>query len=186
MNNIHKSLLLTLILVLTPFLMADMGPKPTAEFEIIYQINPIPELVDFALYQCDTPDCAAPSLLEELGPQGIDCTQDSCSSMAYSYREYLYITLDFADGTSRTSNTFTKEHFNAEYSITVLENSLSVIETGGSGKALSGLGAMIIFMYAFYICLGLVVLATTILITILIIRYFRKRTRTSQPSRPPT
>ena len=31
-----------LLLTLTPFLMADMGPKPSAEYEIIYELSPAP------------------------------------------------------------------------------------------------------------------------------------------------
>ena len=37
--------------------------------------------------------------------------------MAYGYADYMYITFDFTDGTSLTSNIFTKDHFDAEYEI---------------------------------------------------------------------
>ena len=100
MKKNKTTLLLALILLLlTPLLMADMGAKPTAEFEIIYQTSPAPELTGYALYVCETADCLDPYILEDLGPQHFDCTQDACCSMAYGYGDYMYITLEFADGT---------------------------------------------------------------------------------------
>ena len=75
-----------------------------------------------------------------------------------------------------TSNLFTKEHFDAEYEIVVGENSLTVTETGGSNLGqYRGLGAMIIFLYAMYACIGIFILVMVILGIVLIVRAIRKR-----------
>ncbi|MFN2145282.1 MAG: hypothetical protein ACK2T7_08000 [Anaerolineales bacterium] len=175
-KNKFSFLLPLILLILTPLLMADMGPKPTAEFTIIYEVSPAPELVDYALYTCDSTDCIEPRLVEQLGLQHFDCTQDSCSSMAYGYGEYMYITLSFADGTTLTSNVFTKEHFEAEYEIVVGQNSLTVTETGGSNTGkYGGIAGLLIVIYALYACIGIIILAVIILVLVLIVRAIRKR-----------
>jgi hypothetical protein len=173
-KNTTRLLLPFLLLILVPLLMADMGPKPSAEFEIIYEVNPVPELVDYALYECETSSCTDPRFLEALGPQRFECTQDSCTSMAYGYSDYLYITFDFADGTSLTSNIFTKEHFDAEYEIVVSDTSLIVTETGGTNQ-LGGISGLLLIMFGTYACIGIVILAVVIIVIVLIVRVIRKR-----------
>lgn len=171
-----KTFLPLLLLILTPFLMADVGPKPTAEFEILYLIEPHPTLTGYALYLCDDTSCEDPYMMEQLGPQHFDCEQNSCSSMAYGYSDYMYITLDFDDGTSRSSNIFTKDHFDAEYEIFVGPGSLDVVETGGSNMGSFGLlEGVIIATSAILICGGVIFAAVIILVIILIIRNQRKK-----------
>lgn len=174
MKNIKiKKIIPLILLIITPLLMADLGPKPSAEFEIIYEVSPQPELVDYALYMCDTSSCSDPIKLEPVGPQRFECTQDSCTSMAYGYDEYMYITFNFANGTSLISNIFTKEHFEAEYEIVVGANNLTVTETGGSNIGqFGGFAGMMILMYA---CIGIFILAVIILVTVLIIRGIRRK-----------
>lgn len=172
-------LLLTVVLVLlAPMLMADLGPKPSASFDLVYEIKPVPDLVSASLYDCDDPLCEEAFLLEELGPQGFDCTQFECTSLAYGYREYLYIVLEFSDGVTRQSNIFTKEHFSANYQVTVRANDLLVEETGGSGNS-GGLGGFIMIsalsIILAVICPVVLVVAVVILAVVLIVRSSRKR-----------
>jgi hypothetical protein len=156
--------------MVTPLLMADMGPKPSAEFEIKYAIEPIPNLTDYALLECKDAACEETTLLEELGPQHFDCTQYECSSMSYGYTDYLQIELTFSDGVTRTSNIFTKKHFNAVYTITVRADDLVVKETGGSGNP------YVIFLIVILAAICLVLLAVIGAI-VLIVRAVRKKRR---------
>lgn len=46
---------------------ADMGPKPTAEFDFIYETSEPLEIVEAALMECETSACLQPLALEEMG-----------------------------------------------------------------------------------------------------------------------
>ncbi len=162
-----------LILLLAPLLMADTGPKPSAVFEIEYEIEPIPELTEYALFECVDAACAETYLLEELGPQHFDCTQYECSSMAYGYADTMKIALTFADGITRTSNIFTKKHFNAEYRITVRAEDLVVRETGGSGNPFTTFLIVAISAICF---VGILVVVGIVLI----VRSIRKKRRAAE------
>lgn len=162
-----------LMLFLPPLLMADMGPKPSAMFEIEYAIEPIPELTDYALFECMDAACQETYLLEEMGPQHFDCTQYECSSMAYGYADTMKIALTFSDGLTRTSNSFGKKHFNAEYRITVRADDLVVKEIGGSGNPFSN---FLIVVVSTVCLIGILVIVGIVLI----VRTIRKNRRAAE------
>jgi hypothetical protein len=99
------------LLILTPLLMADNGTKPTMEFKLIYQESPTPTMTGYDLYLCDTNACTDPYQLEELGPEYFQCTQDACTTMEYFFPSFMYITLEFSDGTIRKSTIFEIENY---------------------------------------------------------------------------
>ena len=174
-KNLSKLLLIAAMTILTPLLMADTGPKPTASFEIEYLIEPIPELVEYSLYECDQPNCSDQARLEQLGPQHFECSQDACTSMAYGYARYLYIEFGFDDGSIRTSNIFTKDHFNAEYRITVNREDLFVEEVGGDNRGRFGLIYSLPLFFIFLLaCGGLLILGIIALVVVLIVRNTRQ------------
>ena len=105
---------------------ADVGPKPTANFEFEYQIDPV-DIVEGELIECDDETCETGNPLEQLGPQNFECTATSCSSMAYGYADYLKLVITFTDRV-RESNVFTKKAFSATYKVIVSESSLQVEE----------------------------------------------------------
>ena len=105
---------------------ADVGPKPSADFEFEYQIDPV-DIVAGELIQCDDESCETGDPLEELGPQHFECTATSCSSLAYGYATYMKLVVTFTDRV-RESNVFVKKAFNANYKVIVLESSLQVEE----------------------------------------------------------
>jgi hypothetical protein len=109
---------------------ADLGPKPTESFSFVYKITKV-DIVRGQLFQCDDPACQAGKPLEKLGPQNFGCRNDSCESLAYGYSKYQKLVITFADGV-RVSNIFTKSAFNAEYTVTVLQDSLQVEETSAA------------------------------------------------------
>lgn len=110
---------------------ADMGPKPTADFDFIFETSNDLEIIEAALMQCETIKCLHPQKLEELGPQGFSCELERCTSMAYGYMDFLYLEITFSDGETRFSNVFEKEYFNSLYQVTVFQEDLMVEETGG-------------------------------------------------------
>jgi hypothetical protein len=120
--------LLAAVAALLPLITAraDVGPKPTADFEFEYQIDPV-DIVEGQLIECEDETCENGDPLEELGPQRFECTATSCSSMAYGYADYMKLVITFADHV-RESNVFTKKAFNATYKVIVSESSLQVEE----------------------------------------------------------
>ena len=96
-----------------------------------YKISPALTVVSGSLLECSAPDCADAKPLREMGPQGFSCRTDHCSSLGYGYSQYQRLSIQFSDGQTRLSNVFTKKHFEAVYTVSVLEKSLQVRETGG-------------------------------------------------------
>lgn len=123
---------------------ADVGPKPTADFEFEYQIAPV-DIVEGQLLECEDETCETGKPLEELGPQHFECEGQICSSIAYGYADYLKLVITFTDR-QRESNVFTKGAFAAAFKVVVLESSLQVEEVRkgiGVGGCCSGLAATI-------------------------------------------
>jgi hypothetical protein len=122
------ALLLTLINLLLPLSIvnADTGPKPTMTFTFKFQGQPI-VIVGGEQLECNDPTCADGKPLMVGGPQRFTCTADSCGSLAYGYRPYHKLVIQFADRT-RESNVFQMRGFNATYDVTVTESGLQVEE----------------------------------------------------------
>jgi hypothetical protein len=113
---------------------ADMGPKPSMEFTF-ESGDGVPELsiVEGVMWECSDTTCAEAEILEELGPQGFSCGELACESMAYGYAAYHYLEITFSDGVTRQSNIFSKNHFDASYTVTITPDALVVEE--GRGRA---------------------------------------------------
>lgn len=127
------SILLIAVAMLMPgtSAQADMGPKPSMDFEFVFETDPSLAITYGTLLQCLDAACSATEPLEELGPQSFSCEADHCESMAYGYREAFILEITFSDGVMRRSNIFAKEHFDALYRVTVRADDLVVEETGG-------------------------------------------------------
>jgi len=125
-------LLLACLLALLPAQVAhaDVGPKPSMKFAFEFEGEPVP-IVSGQLIECEDAACVSGAPLEELGPQGFSCTEDSCSSIAYGYADYFKLVIEFSDRT-RESNVFEKTAFAARYEVTVTEDALEVRETSGT------------------------------------------------------
>jgi hypothetical protein len=127
------------ILFLTGFLLlsaapasADIGPKPSMQFKFEYEI-PFTPILSGQQIECEDEACSRGQPLEELGPQGFICSENECSSLAYSYSDYHKLVIEFADGV-RESNVFTKKAFSAGYTVTVTEDALIVKENFSLGS----------------------------------------------------
>ena len=121
-------LLLVIFMLILPAqrVKADLGPKPSMHFTFNNETEFIPILSGQQL-ECEDETCSRTESLEVFGPQGFSCTEDECSSMAYTYRKYHKLVIEFADRT-RESNVFTKKAFSANYEVTVTSDALIVKE----------------------------------------------------------
>ena len=130
--NRSERLIITILIVLFSLLdivvaKADVGPKPTMQMKLVFQGPPI-AILKVDLLECQVADCADGKPLQQLGPQRIQCSADSCFSSAYGYSPFHKLVITFADRI-RESNVFTKRAFDAQYTIAVSEISLTVEET---------------------------------------------------------
>jgi hypothetical protein len=105
---------------------ADTGPKPGMSFNFVFKIPKV-DIVSGELIQCDDAACKNGTPLRQLGPQHFTCGVDSCESTAYGYADYNKLVITFADRV-RESNVFTKKAFNAQYTVTVLQDSMEAVE----------------------------------------------------------
>jgi hypothetical protein len=123
------------LLLATPA-QADIGPKPSMEFSFRYEIEPV-EIVDGQLIECEDEACGQGKPLETLGPQDFSCTEGTCSSMSYGYAPYHRLVITFTDRT-RESNVFTKQAFDARFTVTVSESAMRVREAGDVTRRITG------------------------------------------------
>ena len=169
---LNVTLLTLFILILsiclpTDHVNADVGPKPSMDFEFEYETEQPLQIVDGMLYECDQTDCSDAEPLEELGPQGFSCTTASCSSMAYGYSEYHRLLIRFSDDKDRQSNIFQSDSYNSTFRVVVRENDLVVEKIHGDSNPLGWTLLGLFLGGIFSILLGLILL---ILLVITIIR----------------
>ena len=145
---------------------ADMGPKPTMTFDLVYETAEPLDVVEVELFLCDDVDCSAGRLLEkDLGPQDIDCLEPGrCESMAYGYADYHRLILTFSDGVTRESNIFEKKHFDATYEVIVQEDALVVESTGG--KLINPMGLVVGGAFLGTCLFGLLMIGLLIVLTL--------------------
>src|SRR5512145_1629507 len=108
---------------------ADIGPKPSMSFSFEYADGKNIPVVSGKLLLCEDKECIKYD--EFRGP--FECAAQECHSLSlqpnkfYSYTEYQKIVIAFKDKT-RESNVFTKQRYEAQYTVTVQENGLYVVE----------------------------------------------------------
>lgn len=112
---------------------ADIGPKPTMEFEFKQDL---PDggvlIVSGILYECGQTDCGDAVPLEEVGPQRFWCVEFRCSALGYGFAPYHQIEIQFSDGKTRQSNIFETIDFQSYYIVTVNPDDLLVEQSSGS------------------------------------------------------
>ncbi len=127
-NHLQLALILTVFSLLLPLgvARADLGPKPTMQFNFKFQGQPT-TIVGGQQLECSDPTCADGKPLQVGGPQRFTCDAGSCHSLAYGYAPYHKLVIQFADRT-RESNVFQHRAFNAVYTVTVTDSALQVEE----------------------------------------------------------
>ena len=73
---------------------ADVGTKPGMTFEFVFEGDPI-EIISGQMLACDQLDCSDGVSLEEMGPQGFECTATGCSTLAYTFDNYHQLVIEF-------------------------------------------------------------------------------------------
>jgi hypothetical protein len=145
---------------------ADIGPKPSMDFEFEYETDQPLEILDGTLYECDLPDCSDARPLEELGPQGFSCTSETCSSLAYDYSQYHRLFIRFSDGKERQSDVFQSNSFDSTFRVLVRENDL-IVERIRGGSNPFGLTLIGLFLGGIFTLLLGFILLILLVITIL-------------------
>lgn len=146
---------------------ADTGPKPTMSFTFIYEISPALQIHSGYLLECSDAGCSDGEPLAQLGPQHFECSASACSSMAYGFREYHRLVLEFSDGVTRQSNIFTKKQFSAEYEVIVSAGQMRVREkTGGANWPVSGNAFLNLLLGASFLLLMTAILGLLIILMV--------------------
>ncbi len=185
MNAKNRKLLFLLLFSIAMLLpahtvFADVGPKPSMEFEFKGLSEGEITIVSGALYECSQSDCSDAAPLGELGPQGFKCNENSCNAMAYGFAPFHRLEIQFSDGRMRQSNIFETVDFYSNYLVTVNPDDLSVEAVSGSPapspepfpEAPSPMPRVIIGVSAI-LCIGLV-----FLLSIGLVIFFVRRQRT--------
>jgi hypothetical protein len=125
--------MLTLVFATRTVLAADVGPKPTMDFDFqtdssVGEVT----ITSGVLYECQQVDCSNATLLEEVGPQRFTCEELSCSAMGYGFAPYHRIEIGFSDGKTRQSNIFETVDFDSRYRVTINSDDLTVEAVSGS------------------------------------------------------
>lgn len=108
---------------------ADLNPKPSMTFNLVYRTAGHPEIQGWHQFVCEDAQCQTHKALEAFG--GLSCgPAPACWSAAYGYPKYHRLVLDFSDKT-RTSNVFANEDFISTYAVYVGPDDLVVEKTDG-------------------------------------------------------
>jgi hypothetical protein len=129
-GQLKKSfLLLVSMLVFLPaqIALADTGPKPGMDFQFKQEMTGEQvKITSGIMYECQQADCSDAFPLEELGPQRFACEVNSCYAVAYGFRPYHRLEIQFSDGQTRQSNIFETAGFDSTYTVTVRPQDLLV------------------------------------------------------------
>ena len=134
---------------------ADIGPKPSMEFDFEWQAGQT-TIISGVLYECHQADCADGTPLEELGPQRFECDAISCYALAYGFSPYHRIEIEFSDGVIRQSNVFETAGFDSKYKVSVGERDL-LVEAKFSLGSLPRTGTVIAAGACILLVLGLLI-----------------------------
>jgi len=106
---------------------ADVGPKPTMDFQFMQAFpGSAVTILGGSLYQCNQSDCRDAEPLAALGPQRFSCGPSSCHALAYGFTPYNLLEIQFSDGKTRRSNVFKTDQFQSVYKVTIRSDDLLV------------------------------------------------------------
>ncbi len=123
-----KTLLIITLLLIPSITFADIGPKPTMEFDFSFNVNEQVDVIDGQLLECEDSQCNKSAPLQELGPQGFSCKENSCKALSYGFSPYHKLIINFTDK-QRESKIFEHRGFNSVFSVSVEQDKLFITET---------------------------------------------------------
>ncbi|NOT03261.1 MAG: hypothetical protein HOP27_01540 [Anaerolineales bacterium] len=181
MNLKHKKIftLLALLLSLIPFqtALADMGPKPSMDFNFTQTFpGDRVSITGGILFECQQADCSDAKPLEEMGPQRFICEVITCHANFYVEAPYHRIEIQFSDGKTRQSNVFETAGFSSIYNVTIQQDDLLV-------KAkLNPTGIFSPYINLIFLCTACIIfpIVTAIIIAFFYILRLKKRNETEQ------
>lgn len=124
-----KTLFLCMLFLMFAPLWGGVSPKPEMDFSFSYQTAGRPAVLPNTSeqIQCEDNQCIQQIPLGKYGIQKLYCKADGCFSIAYEYKPYQKLVIDFADGVKRQSNVFpTPAKLRNAFNVTVRENDLLV------------------------------------------------------------
>lgn len=135
---------------------ADMGPKPTMDFEFVQEVpGSALTMVSWSLINCENNDCTTTG---EIAPfeDGFRCADNHCGAGVHYGIQYEYFRMEisFSDGVTRKSNVFTRNYFDAKYRVVIQNDSLFVEELKGSNPSLISNPLALIFLSPLLIPIG--------------------------------
>jgi len=83
-------------------------------------------IVSGALLESSRADCNDATPLEPFGSQGFLCTPTNCHALAYRFKRYHRLELQFSDGKTRRSNVFKTAQLRSDYEVTIGPDDLLV------------------------------------------------------------
>jgi len=148
---------------------ADTGPKPSMDFTFVQGFSgQTVTIVSGVLLECEQADCQDAIPLPELGPQRFSCQTNSCSAMAYGFKPYHRLQIQFSDGVTRESNVFKTAQFQSSYNVTIRQADLLV-------KSKFTLNLFSIWTYILVCGLCLVGVILLVVVIILLVRRSKKK-----------
>lgn len=103
-------------------LSADLTPKPTMDFELVYEIPPV-EVLSGELIECGDPACTSREIMPM--PPWFECTSEGCHWSGIPGDGPVKLVLEFADR-KRVSSVFQRRGYASSYVVAVGEEALDV------------------------------------------------------------
>jgi len=116
-----------LLLLVSPWVLADMGPKPTMTWKFHFPAGSKLTAVSGTLLECPKADGKIAAPLAHMGPQRFECSATECFALAYGFQPYHILEIKFSDGKTRRSEVFATGAFDAVFQVEVQENDLRVV-----------------------------------------------------------
>ncbi len=145
--------------------LADTGPKPTMDFQFTQAFSSDQvSITGGTLFECEQADCSDAKPLMEAGPQRLTCDTISCHALAYGFRPYHRLKIQFSDGKTRQSNIFASAGFSAVYNVTIRQDDLLVESQYDPMREFSPTINIIVLIVTCLLCLSVIVIVAIILI----------------------
>ena len=135
MMNRVKLTILCLVLLVTSVALADMGHKPTMDFQFKQATAAKLTAVSGQLMESQQADGSKAAPLGEYGPQRFHCYPTYCSALAYGFAPFHRLVIKFSDGKTRQSNVFPTAGIDSKYTVTIRDKDLLVEAVGKSSPA---------------------------------------------------
>ncbi len=122
MKRSHIVLAILLLALLLPIASADVGPKGTVQFNLIYEISEPVTIIDSRLIKYEDEQCLNETELRRF--ERFECAQKECRASIFPGR-YNRLILNFSDR-DRQSEVFDISNYGAEFDVRVTDSELIV------------------------------------------------------------